>query len=181
MGEGLSKTEVKRRFKQTEEMAAELADLSDSDLKIFPGSDLLKTEIKFCRSQKGGSRKRQIKYVAKIMREEDLDSIYDFLSQRKGSKLREQRRQHEIEHIRDRLINEAIEFQQSLDMPTEFEESYPSSEIVALKDRCPTTNEQELRKIISSYVRSRSMQYYRELFRLVKTAFDQNDLAQRRL
>ncbi|PID72990.1 MAG: hypothetical protein CR992_00465, partial [Desulfobacterales bacterium] len=54
----ISKSEMKRRFKQVEEAAAELALLSDNDLKKLPASDLVKEEIVACRSVKAGARKR---------------------------------------------------------------------------------------------------------------------------
>ena len=180
MTEYLSKSEVKRRFKQMEEMAAELAELTENDLKRFPGSEELKAEIKTARNQKGGALKRQIKYIAKVMREENLEPLLDFLTERKGSQLKAAQYQKEIESIRDRLINDAIYYQQSLDVPMDFGETWPSPEFDALLGRYKTVNAGELRKTIARYVRSRSMQYYRETFRIIKAALDSDALAKRR-
>ena len=49
MTERISKSEMKRRFKQEEEAALELALLSDKDLKKLEVSQELKDEIILCR------------------------------------------------------------------------------------------------------------------------------------
>ena len=64
MVEKISRSEQKRLFKQGEALAAELAELSDNDLKKFPGNDDIKKEIIACRGLKTGAKKRQIKYLA---------------------------------------------------------------------------------------------------------------------
>jgi hypothetical protein len=88
--------------------------LTDKDLKLLPAGQLVKDEIIRCRSVKGGARKRQVKYLAKVMREEGpVEEILRFSrrSQRiaaEGAKL-----QREVERLRDVIINEAIEEQQN--------------------------------------------------------------------
>ena len=83
----LSRSEKKRIYKQVEELAREVADLSDKELKVFPGGPVIHEEILATRGLKGGSRNRQIKYLAKVLRQGPLEEIYLFVTNRKGSQL----------------------------------------------------------------------------------------------
>ena len=103
-----SRSELKRQFKQIERAAKELSQLSDSDLHRLPGSETLKDEIVLSRKTKAGARKRQIKFIAKLLKNEDLDSILQFLNQKKGSKLEENNLLHDAERLRDAIVNEAL-------------------------------------------------------------------------
>ena len=92
-----------------------MVELSTSEVKSLPCSELLKSEIRGASGLKGGARKRQVKYVAKVLRQESQEEIYQFLESRKGSQLRSRQQLHEAERLRDALINEAMEdFQQCL-------------------------------------------------------------------
>lgn len=52
MTENISRSEQKRRFKQTEDMAVEIAGLTDNELKTFPVGDELKQEIRAIRDMR---------------------------------------------------------------------------------------------------------------------------------
>ena len=65
----VSRSEQKRRAKDLEKLALELCDLPDSDLQKLPCEPVLREDIKETKTLKGGARKRQIKYVAKSLRE----------------------------------------------------------------------------------------------------------------
>ena len=174
MTEYVSKSEKKRQFKHTEKVAAELADLSNSELSKLDCSEQLKGEILATRGLKGGSRKRQVKYLAKVMRLEALDPIYEFLEQRKGSNLKSKQKLHEAERIRDTLINEALaDYQQSQKEQRDWDMDWPSEEIAAVTAGYPDLVELELRKTIYSYAKTRNKTHYRELFRMVKAAIEQ--------
>lgn len=180
MTDNISRSEVKRQFKQTEEVAAELADFTENDLKKLPCSDELKTEIRATRGLKGGSRKRQVKYLAKLMRHEPLAEIYDFLEERKGSDLKTKKKFHEAERLRDVMINEAVNSQgQHRQTHQPWEMDWPSNEITAVVKRYPDLSEGDIRKVVYSYVKTRNRMHYRELFRMVKAAIDQDNLKER--
>lgn len=180
MAEYVSKSEKKRQFKQTEKVAVELADLSNSELKNLDCSEDLKQEIFATRGLKGGARKRQVKYLAKVMRQEPLDGIYAFLEQRKGSNLKSKQKLHEAERLRDTLINEALEdYQQCQKDQRAWEMDWPSDEIPAVTSRYPELVELELRKSIYSFAKSRNKMHYRELFRMIKAAIDQDEREKR--
>ncbi|MFV0436574.1 MAG: ribosome biogenesis factor YjgA [Desulfopila sp.] len=181
MTENLSRSAVKRQFKQVEQLAAELSDFTENDLKNLPCSEGVKTEIRAIRPLKGGARKRQVKYLAKLIRQEPLTEIYDFLSERKGSALKSKREFHEAERLRDALINEAMAHHREMGHEHDGGEmDWPSVEIEALLARYGGLQELELRKLAYGYVRTRNRGQYRELFRMIKAAIDQDEL-QRRL
>lgn len=176
----ISKSEKKRQFKQTEKMAATLAEFTDNDIKVFPGSEQLKAEIKATRGLKGGARKRQIKYLAKVMRQDDLDSIYDFLEQKKGSQLKSNMQLHEAERLRDGLINEAMaDHQYCMEEQLQWDIDYRSDIIEGLVEEYPLLKENEIRKGVYSYVKTRNKLHYRELFRMLRAAIEQDDRTRR--
>ncbi|WP_136799202.1 MULTISPECIES: ribosome biogenesis factor YjgA [Desulfosediminicola] len=177
MEENISRSEKKRQFKQTEQVAMELAEFSDNELKKLPCTDELKEEIRNCRGLKAGARKRQVKYLAKVMRLEPLEDIYDFLAERKGSDLKSKKKFHEAERLRDSLINEAIDdHDRCMEEHVQWDMDWPSSEIAGVLKRYPSISEGEVRKAVYSYVKTRNRLHYRELFRMLKAGIDLVDM-----
>lgn len=175
MTETISKSERKRLFKQEEEAAKQLAELSDNDLAKLPVGDRVKEEIRNCRGQKAGSRKRQIKYLAKVMREDSMEDILDFLSARKGSKLKTNKLHHQAERIRDLIINEAIAQQtQYIRAGKKWEPDWPAQELDGFISTYPV-DAGDLRRTVFQYVKSRGQNYYREAFRIVKAAIEKEE------
>lgn len=169
----LSKSEIKRRFKRIEEVARELADFSDRDLVKLPGSDFFHEEIRNTRGLKGGARKRQIKYLAKVMRDEPIDEILHYLAADKGSKILEKRMFHEAEHLRDAVINEAIQSREdSLTAGDVWEMDWHSEEIPAAVKTLSQLSENAVRKSVYQYVKSRNAVHSRELFRMIYSAIE---------
>jgi ribosome-associated protein len=176
MTERISKSAQKRRFKDEESTAAELALLSDKDLKKLTVGQALKDEIVRCRGQKGGALKRQIKYLAKVMRDDSVDVIIDFLTERKGSKVKETKLHREIERLRDVLINEAINAQQKcLQEGMVWEPDWQGEEIDSFVQWYPV-DEGDLRRTVFQYVKTRLHNHNREVFRIVKAAVDKREI-----
>jgi ribosome-associated protein len=181
MDETISRSEQKRRFKRIEDVAEELAVLTDKDLKKLPEESGVREEIKAIRGLSGGARKRQVKHLSKILRQGlELDAIYDFLNKRKGSHLKEKNQLHEAEHLRDILINEAMEdYQHCRSLQIEWEPDWQSEILGPAAAKYQGLNEDDLRKTIYQYVKSHNKLYYRELFRMVKAAIDQFEMNRR--
>jgi ribosome-associated protein len=172
MAEKISKSALKRRFKDEEHAAVQLALLSDSDVRNLPAGEAVKQEIVNCRGLKGGARKRQIKYLAKIMREDSVEQILDFLAARKGSKLKENALHREAERLRDSIINEAIEQQQyCLRHAVEWEPDWQGDELAAAVARY-SLDEGDLRRTVHQYVKTRLHNHYRATFRILKAAIE---------
>ncbi len=179
MTERISKSAQKRRFKDDESAAAELALLSDKDLKKLTIDQRVKDEIVLCRGQKGGALKRQIKHLAKVMRSDSVDDVFDFLAARKGSKAKENKLYREVERLRDVIINEAIEDQQScLQAGMTWEPNWQGEELDSFVQHYPV-DEGDLRRTVFQYVKTRLHNHNREVFRIVKAAVDKEEMLRR--
>lgn len=182
MEERISRSEQKRQFKQLESAAKELSELSDLDLRRLPGSDELKDEIVLCRKTKAGAKKRQIKYIAKILKNEELGEMLRFLQERKGSKLEENQFQHEAERLRDSIVDDALlAYDDCRKFQEKWELDWQSNAIDYVVTRFPDIDENELRRSAHQYARSRSKTHYRELFRIIKAAGEKNRLSEIRV
>lgn len=176
MAELLSRSEKKRVYKQVEELAREVSNLSDKDLKKFPGGPVIHEEIIATRGLKAGSRKRQIKYLAKLLRQGPLDEIYLFVTQRKGSNLHLKKQHHAAERMRDTLINEAMEAHQKyLARQIPFDLGWESDYIDQLTEEYTGLQENEIRTVIHQYIVTHNKSHYRELFRMMKAAVEQKE------
>lgn len=176
MSEYVSRSAQKRRFKDEEGAAAELALLTDRDLKLLPATAEIKEEILRCRTLKGGARKRQVKYLAKVMREAGIEAILDFLTERKGSQIKANTLQREAERLRDVIINEAIEeYQETLRGGGQWEPNWSGEEIEAACRRYPL-DQGDLRRTVHHFVKTRMPNSYREIFRILKAALEKEEL-----
>jgi ribosome-associated protein len=176
MTERISKSAQKRRFKDEEGAAAELAKLSDKDLKKLSIDQAIKDEIIHCRGLKGGALKRQVKYLAKVMREGSIEEIFDFLAARKGSKLKENILLREVERLRDVIINEAMDNQQlCLQAGVVWEPDWPGEQIDSFVKRYPV-DEGDLRRTVFQYVKTRIHNHNREVSRIVKAAVEKEEM-----
>ncbi|MCK9174403.1 MAG: DUF615 domain-containing protein [Desulforhopalus sp.] len=180
MVERISKSEQKRRFKRIEEGAAELARLSDKDLKTLPASEVVKVEILACRTVKTGALKRQIKYLAKVLRQEEaVDGVLAFLAENKGSKVKQNRLEQEADRLRDLLVTEVLEYQEGLMQERrdlEMDWPAPALEEVAAEHGIDA---REVRRSLHQYARTRVQTQYREIFRLIKAALEREELLQK--
>lgn len=173
MTEKVSRSEQKRLFKQTEELAKELAEFTNNDLKKFSGEKDVKEAILDCRGLKGGARKRQIKYLAKVLRQYPMDEVYEFVKMKKGSSLKDKQLFHQAERWRDIIINEAIEvYDDCRRNQIFFEPDWQSDIIDDVLGEFPSLNETDMRRVVYQYARNRNITHYRELFRMVKAAID---------
>lgn len=173
MADRLSKSEIKRRFKRIEEAAHELADFSNKDIGKLPGSEFFHDEIRNTRGLKAGARKRQIKYLAKVMRDEPIEEILDHLAAAKGSKIKENQMFHEAERIRDAIINEAIvDKQECMTAGFVWEPDWESEEIELALEQLPQLVEETVRKSVYQYVKTRNSIHSKELFRVIHSAIE---------
>ncbi|MBE0575437.1 MAG: DUF615 domain-containing protein [Desulfuromonadales bacterium] len=122
--EGPSRSAQKRGAKAVEQLAQRLAELSDAELARLPKSPELTKEIELARSTRGhGSRKRQIKHLAGLLRGNDdqREAIEIALDGHAVSQRQETLAFHHLEELRDRLCATAT-FEAAL---TEVRATYP--------------------------------------------------------
>ena len=184
MATELSKSEKKRRVKTIEQMVHELVTLPAGEVSNLPCDKEVKHEIGRTIKLKGGARKRQIKYITKLLREQPTEDLFMFLQEKKGSGLRKKRQFHELEHLRDRLVNEAVELydHRSNDGYGDIEGSldgiWESETMKIIKSRFPGIDYKLLRKLALQFAKNHNKRFSRELFRILKAASDRAQFEQ---
>ncbi len=169
----ISRSEKKRQAARVEKLAGELAELSSTEIAALPVDDFLKGEIRAVRKLSGGARKRQVKFIAKDLRdrEEEYRQLSDFLADRKGSKLKENDEFHELENLRQAIISDAIaalEDARADDLP--MPNDWPSPGLEQAQDLFPELDHKNLRTLAGRFARNRKIAHSREIFRQLKSA-----------
>lgn len=174
MDHTISRSEQKRRVKSLEDLATELINLSTNEIKRLPCDDLIKNEILSTADLKGGTRKRQIKYIAKQIRQADFEPLFTFLAQQKGSKLKQNKSFHELERLRDDIVTEAIEAKREADGRNERIDSSWDSELISIAaHQFPGLDQTATKTAAINFAKSRKPVFNREIFRLLKAAMEQ--------
>ena len=169
----ISKSERKRRCQWQEELALALTALTGGELSNLPADAETLQAIRDSHGLRGGAKKRQLKYLAKLLRERDVTDMHAFLEQRKGSRLRVNERQRQAECLRDAFINTAIAaLEESRYRQIPWDGQWQSEALADFLASHPHVDEREIRQLAASYAQSRNRIYYRELFRVVKAAMD---------
>lgn len=172
----LSRSEQKRRAKQLEDLVEELAKLPISVLTELPAEEELRSQLKEAAGlSHDGARKRLIKHITKLLREEGApEQLYQFLTTRKGDSLLRKKRQHELEHLRDTLIEEAIAARQrTKERGEDFTEQWRSLLVPEIAAKLPGIDAGELTKLAFFFAISRNPRHSRELFRMLRAAQEQ--------
>jgi ribosome-associated protein len=186
MDSQLSKSEKKRRAKGVEQLVSELAALSLRQINALPCGREIREEIAAAIDLKGGARKRQLKYATKLLRDHPVEELYDFLAREKGSMLKEKRQFHELEHLRNTLITEAVQLydermhDNGYENETEPVELLHGSKIMrTIVTHLPEVDQVSLRNAALQYARTRNRKFSRELFRIMKAAVEKAHFLQK--
>ena len=185
MDSQLSKSEKKRRAKGIERLVSELVALPLGEIASLPCDQEIREEIGSAKNLKGGARKRQLKYATKLLRDKPAEELYDFLARKKGSMLKEKREFQELEHFRNLLINEAVQFydEKMHDNgyvneiePVEF---LPDSMTIRdIVNNLPEVDQVSLKNAAIQFARTRNRKFSRELFRIMKAAREKTHFSQ---
>jgi len=93
-----SKTQKKQAAMMVEKLAQELLTLSPSVLDKAPCDTEILTEIqKTQKIKQFGARRRQIKYLAKLLRETGIEPLLDYMEKVNNSKLKQNEIFHRLE------------------------------------------------------------------------------------
>ncbi|MDF1614908.1 ribosome biogenesis factor YjgA [Desulfurivibrio dismutans] len=167
----ISRSEKKRQAARVEKMAGELAALSAGEIKNLPVAEPLRREILAAGKLNAGARKRQVKFIAKELRqnEEDYRQLGDFLARRKGSKLKDNEELHQVEQLRQGIITDAIAaFEEARQQEEPMPAHWPSPALDQARQLLPELDSQEIRGLAARYARSRKITHSREIFRHLK-------------
>ncbi|ADH85650.1 ribosome biogenesis factor YjgA [Desulfurivibrio alkaliphilus] len=177
----ISKSEKKRQAARVEKMAGELAALSPGEIGNLPVDQELRREILAAGKLNAGARKRQVKFIAKELRnnEENYRQLADHLARQKGSKLKENEEFHQLEQLRQAIISEAIAAyeearQEEIPMP----DNWPSPALEHAAALFPELDPKEFRLAAARYARTRKTTHSREIFRALKGLQERQKLQQ---
>lgn len=179
MEETLSRSEKKRRAKNVEDLAKELIQLSANTISALPCDVPLQQEIKSASKLKGPAKKRQLKYIARELRNIETEPIYSALEKKKGSQLKKKKAFHELEHLRDAIINAAIALHEDFAAQEKRpQESDLQDEIFAgVTRKFPEIDIQAVKISALRFASSRKIKYTREVFRILNAAAEQQKFA----
>ncbi|HFQ80044.1 MAG TPA: DUF615 domain-containing protein [Desulfobacterales bacterium] len=177
--EQISRSEKKRRAKSFEQLTLELIKLRGAEISALPVDDFLKKDIRDTAALKAGARKRQIKYISKQLRAIDSAPLLTFLTERKGSRLQQTQAFHRLEHWRDEIISAAIQARQDAQQEeVPIDENWSVRLLDGLEEELPGLDRQAVNKAAIRYAVNRKPSHQREVFRLLKAAFDNRKYAQ---
>ncbi len=155
-------------MKEVEKLVTHLAGLSEQGIEQAPCSPELRELFKEVSRLKGGARRRQIKYITRLLKAAPLDELYSFLNRQTGSRLQHNKKVHEAEHWRDALINEAIackEASKENDVP--WSEQWDSETVKEVLDDIPKADPASLLRLSFLFAQTHNPRYSRELFRYI--------------
>ncbi len=171
----LSRSEQKRRIKQLEKLVMEMAQLPVTQIDSLPCDAEIRDLLRQVPSLKTGARKRQIKYVTKMLKNdpESIDALFAFMAGKKGTALQEKREFHEIEYIRDSLLNEALEeHRRARENHGELEENWSSRVVQEVGRQFPGIDLVLLTRLSRLFARTRNRKHSREIFRILRAAHE---------
>ena len=176
----LSRSEQKRRVKQIGKLVEELAVLPASLLNELPVDESVQELFQEVDGLKGGSRKRQIKYITKLLRDTPTEELYAFLEKRKGTALQKKKQFHEVEYLRDILIEEAITARRAAKAEhIDLTEDWSSKVVKDIAVELPSVDQYELHRLAFFFAMSRNRQHSREIFRLLQAAQERETMARK--
>jgi ribosome-associated protein len=170
----ISRSEKKRRAKHIESLVKELATCSAAVIKKLPCDDFVKEELLHVITIKGGAKKRQIKYITKYLRKNDnADELFDYITDKKGSKLKKNADFHELEKFRDDIISDVLVAEEEAFHNNEpISENWPSMALDIVKQRFPDLDEMDIRRAATRFAKNHKITYTREIFRLLRAAME---------
>ena len=124
---GPSKSAVKREAHAAQKLGGGLVELDAAALDDLPISDRLRDAVEEAqRIRARGARKRQMQYIGRLMREEDVEAIEAGLQRLDPNSPENRRIAHRAEDWRDALIEDP-------QATTRFVEAFPAVEVQHLR------------------------------------------------
>ena len=149
-----SKSQRKRDMHALQDMGAELVELSPERLARIDMPDALRGAIREAqRLTRHEARRRQLQYIGRLMRDADPAPIREALDAVKGVSAIENARQHRLEKLRERLLEDEA-------VLTEIGAAHPGADITRLR--------QLRRNALKDRDEGRPPRAFRELFRLLR-------------
>jgi len=155
-----SKSELKRRMHEIQELGEYLLTLKPHQLARVPLSDSLAIAIERAERipKRSEAMRRHHQYIGKLMRDADIDGIREAVNAFKAEETLNTRHLHELEQLRDKLIHDGF------------------SAVDALIGDYPHLDRQKLRQLVKSAQKERQdhsgSTSSRQLFRYLRANTD---------
>ncbi|OEU51328.1 MAG: hypothetical protein BA871_06945 [Desulfuromonadales bacterium C00003096] len=152
-----SRSAKKRAAKAIEELAATLTTLAEAEYRRLPISGILAKELEHARAIKAhGARKRQLKRLAGLLREDDenREQIESFMADVERGQRQNSAEFHRFEELRDGLCD-----------PTRCTET-----LAEIKETLPDIDTAKIRRLADSVQNSSDKRAFREIFRILRDA-----------
>ena len=150
-----SKSQVKRELNALKELGEDLVGLSRAELDRLPLTTTISTAIRDAQSMKKGALKRQLQYIGKLMRSEDIEAIQSTLDALRKPHKEDVAKFHQLESWRDALVagDEAV--------------------LETIINQHPHIDRQHLRQLVRNAIREREQsktpKAARQLFQYLKS------------
>lgn len=101
---GKSKSQVKRELRELYDLGKQLVELPDAHFLQIPVADKLREAVVAAKKMKLAALKRQLKFIAGLMQDEDETAIHRALEKIRKPHKQEVEQFHEVEKWRDSLL-----------------------------------------------------------------------------
>ncbi len=174
----ISRSEQKRQMQQLEQLAAALVALPKQLQDQLPCPEEIVNEVRIAAAMKGGARKRQIKYLTKLLHASgQQDELYGYIGQHQGRAIVAQKVQRQLEQYRNALIEEALD-RASEQNQSAWGELWESTVVQELKPELPLVDDKALLRLAYRFAETRNPRFSREIFRTLRAAFEQQQRMQ---
>lgn len=155
----ISRSSRKRDAKSIEQLVHDLVDMADADFARLPASERILIELGQTRATKGhGSKKRQIKYVAGLLRADldEAEQLKAFVAGDHQQQRDDTRLTHQLEALREKLCHS----ESAHDALDEARDLFSGLDII------------ELKRLVNAYKGPDDKRNYRQIFRCLRDGSD---------
>ncbi|MDO6706400.1 ribosome biogenesis factor YjgA [Photobacterium sp. 1_MG-2023] len=156
----VSKSEMKRDMEALQKMGEELVKLKPNALAKVPVSEELLRAIKDAHRFKQEAYRRQLQFIGKLMRNEDIEPIQTALDKLNNKHAQMTAQLHKLETLRDRLIEEGDA------VINEVVEAHPEADRQQLRQLARMASKEK--------AQNKPAKAYREIFQILKGLYIQD-------
>ncbi len=159
----VSKSQRKREMQDLRTVAEKLVAMSDEQLSKIVNADILKAVSEYRRISKGNARKRQLQFLAKLLKSVDITDIQQLIDRYDASTRSHNIRFHQLEQWREQLMR------QDFDAIEEIAAQYPATDRQHLKHLVRNAVAEQLKIEQGKKVPPAQ---FRKIFQYLKTLMD---------
>lgn len=150
----VSKSQRKRDMDALQDLGKKLTEYTPARLKKVPMSDNLREAlVEMARLTANGARARQLQYIGRLMRSEDVEPIRSALEMIEGKSHAEIARMHRLEKLRERFLEDES-------MLTEIGNEFPELDLARLR--------QLRRNALKERSENKPPKAFREIFQILR-------------